>query len=52
MTKRYYFYRKQDDSKEPIGKSWSPNRLAAAKKFASRKLLSLKTFLKIWSVSR
>jgi len=52
MPKRYYFYAKNDWQQEPISYTLSPNRLLAAKFFASRKNLTLKSFLNIYSVSR
>ena len=50
--KSYFFYSKNDTSKEPIFWCKSTNRLSAARKFAIGKQLSLKQFLKIYSVSK
>lgn len=48
----YFFYSKSDSSKEPIGKITALGRLEAAKFFASRKNMPLKTFLTIFSVTK
>ena len=50
--KRYCFFAKLDCDKEPINKSFFVSRIAAARYFAAQKKLSLKAFLKIYSVSR
>ena len=44
------FYNKQDKNQETMGRIVSFSRLEAAKYFAGRKQLSLKEFLKIFSV--
>jgi hypothetical protein len=44
------FYNKRDKKQETIGRTVSTSRLQAAKYFAERKQLSLKEFLKIFSV--
>ena len=48
----YYFYARNDKSREPIYhcKAWS--RLGAAEKFAEGKRLPLKTFLTLFAISR
>jgi len=48
----YYYYSRLDICAEPISKTLSLGRLAAAQYFASRKRLPLKEFLKIWAVSK
>lgn len=50
--KKYYFYSKMDSSKEPIYTIRAASRIAAAKKFATGKRMSLKEFLKLYAVSR
>ena len=50
--KRYFFYSKNDSTKEPIFYCKESSRIRAAKKFAEGKQLDLKTFLTIYSVSR
>jgi hypothetical protein len=50
--KLFYFYSKNDKKKEAISKASQTSRLEAAKEFAAKKRLSLKTFLKIFGVSR
>lgn len=52
MPKKYFFYSKNDSSQEPINSILAFSRLQAAKQFASRKQLSLKTFLSVFSVSK
>ena len=52
MPRKYYFYSKLDSTQEPISKTLASSRLGAAKYFASRKRLPLKSFLKIYSISR
>ncbi len=49
---RYYFYARSDSRQEAISWTWSLSRLDAAKKFAQIKRLELKTFLKVYAVSR
>jgi hypothetical protein len=48
----YYYYSKNDQSGEAVAKVFTTSRLAAAKHFASRKQLPLKSFLQIWTVSK
>ena len=52
MQKKYFFYAKNDSKQEPISSILSFSRLQAAKQFASRKQLDLKTFLSLFSVSK
>ena len=49
---KYYFYSRNDQSQEPINTIVAISRLNAAKRFAQRKQLSLKSFLKIYAVSK
>lgn len=44
------YYSKNDKTQEVISKTVSLSRLQAAKNFAERKQLDLKTFLKLYSV--
>lgn len=49
----YYFYSKNDKSKEPIKSTSKINsRLEAARYFAELKNMPLRTFLSVFSVSR
>jgi hypothetical protein len=48
----YGFYRKNDPHQEIIGKILSFSRLSAAKSFAERKGLTLKSFLGIYGVKK
>ena len=48
----YYFYIKNDTSKEPINWVKTYSRLAAAKYFAQIKQLPLKEFLKIFTINK
>ena len=50
--KQYSFYSKKDPNKEALGKTFALTRLSAAKKFASNKNLSLKDFLKIFTIDK
>ena len=52
MAKKYYFYAKNDWHQEPISTTFISGRLNAAKYFAERKNLPLKSFLELYSVSR
>lgn len=52
MKKTYYFYSRKDLTKEPIMHAWTTSRLKAAKYFAGRKQLDLKSFLSIFAVSK
>jgi len=52
MVKKYYFYSKNDGQQEPISTTVISGRLNAAKYFAGRKNLPLKSFLELYSVSR
>lgn len=49
--KKYFFYSRNDSSREPISYTTAKSRLNAAKKFASIKSLPLKSFLSIYTVS-
>ena len=46
------FYHKTDKTQETISSVISTSRLQAAKQFAERKQLSLKEFLKLFSVKK
>jgi hypothetical protein len=46
----FAFYNKNDKSQETISRTISTSRLNAAKYFAARKNLELKSFLKIFGV--
>ena len=50
--KRFSFFSKKDKSKEAISTTKASGRLAAAKYFAAQKKLSLKQFLRIFSISK
>ena len=47
----FKFYSKIDKDQETIGRTVTTSRLQAAKLFAERKQLSLKEFLKVFSVT-
>ena len=47
-----FYYIKNDQNKEPLGKVVSISRLKAAQTFAERKQLPLKNFLKLFSVEK
>ena len=47
-----FYYIKNDQNKEPLGKMVSTSRLKAAESFAERKQLPLKEFLKLFSVEK
>ena len=47
-----FYYIKNDKNKESLGKVVSTSRLKAAESFAERKQLSLKEFLKLFSVEK
>ena len=47
-----FYYIKNDQNKEPLGKVVSISRLKAAQTFAERKQLPLKDFLKLFSVEK
>ena len=48
-----YFYSKNDKTKEPIKKTFlTTSRLTAAKYFAEVKQMSVKDFLKIFTISK
>ena len=51
MTK-YYFYARNDATKEPVSSVITFNRLEAAKYFSKGKNMKLKSFLKIFTVSK
>ena len=46
----FKFYNRNDKNQETIGRVVTTSRLQAAKYFAARKQLDLKTFLKLYSV--
>ena len=48
----FKFYNRNDKDQETIGRVVTTSRLQAAKLFAERKQLSLKSFLKIYSVKK
>jgi hypothetical protein len=50
--RQYYFYLKNTQTQEAIGKTYAWSRLSAAKYFSATKQLPLKAFLKIFSISR
>jgi len=50
--KRFSFFSKSDKKKEAISITEASGRLEAAKIFAARKKLSLKQFLRIFSISK
>lgn len=51
-AKRYTFYTRADSNKEAIDKAFAFTRYDAALYFAQRKCMDLKSFLKVYSVSR
>ena len=51
MTK-YYFYSRRDQNQEAIDSVRAFSRMQAAKYFAGRKQIDLKTFLSIFAVSK
>jgi hypothetical protein len=51
MTK-YYFYSRRDQNQEAIDSVRAFSRMQAAKYFANRKQMDLKTFLSIFAVSK
>ena len=50
--KQYYFYSKNDSSKEPIYTIKAISRKVATRKFAIGKQMSLENFLELYSVSQ
>lgn len=52
LKKKYYFYSRIDSTQEPIMSAYTFSRLKAAKYFAERKQLPLKSFLSIFAVSK
>lgn len=50
--RQYFFYLKNSQNQEAISKTYAWSRLSAAKYFSATKQLPLKTFLKIFSISR
>lgn len=50
--KMYSFYAKNDQKKEKLGTTPHQSRLLAAKYFAERKRLQLKTFLDIYTITK
>lgn len=51
-TYSYYYYSKVDPTNEKLGSIVALSRLGAAKMFAQRKRLDLKSFLSVYSISR
>jgi len=49
---QYYFYSRNDKKQEPIDSVRALSRLQAAKHFARRKQLDLKSFLSIFTVNK
>lgn len=52
LLRKYSFSNRTDNNSESIDTVNAPSRLTAAKHFASRKNLPLKSFLKIFKVSK
>jgi hypothetical protein len=50
--KYYFFYCKNDKTKEPISKIYAASRFKAAKYFSKLKKLNIKDFLKCFSVNK
>lgn len=50
--KRFSFYVRTDSNQEAVGTTMAASRLAAAKYFAKQKQLDLKSFLRIFSISK
>ena len=50
--KLFYFYSRTDKKQEPIAKKSEESRLTASRWFAATKRLSLKSFLKLFGVSK
>ena len=50
--KVYYYHSRVDINKEPLSKTMAASRYNAAKYFAERKQLSLKSFLLIYQVPK
>ena len=48
----FYFYNRLDSSCEPIAKVKAPTRYHAALMFAKTKKLDLKSFLRVYAVSK
>jgi len=48
----FYFYSRYDQAHEPIARVKAPTRYQAALLFAKTKKLDLKSFLKLYAVSR
>lgn len=49
---KYVFFAKRDADREAIGVVEAPSRFIAAKYFAKRKNLTLKQFLKIYTIPK
>lgn len=49
---KYFFYSKNDPSKEPISSTTSNSRLKAAKYFSIIKNMPLKKFLSIFTINK
>jgi hypothetical protein len=52
MPRKYFYYSRTDSNQEPITTTIALSRLAAAKHFAQRKQLPLKTFLQLFAISK
>ena len=52
MPRKYFYYSRIDSNQEPITTTIALSRLAAAKQFAHRKQLTLKTFLQLFAISK
>jgi hypothetical protein len=52
LSKKYFFYAKNNLNKEPIGYITASSRYTAAQSLALNKHLSLKSFLSIYSISK
>jgi len=50
--KKFSFYSRTDSSQEAVGSTFAFNRLAAARYFAERKHLPLKSFLSLFKVTK
>jgi hypothetical protein len=50
--KSYGFYSRADNTKEVISKTLSTSRLRAAEYFAKKKAMTLKSFLKIYTITK
>lgn len=50
--KSYGFYSRKDENKEIISKTIATSRLRAAEYFAKKKAMPLKSFLKIYTITK